>query len=94
MFDAICDCLGLEDVDAGLVIFIDWQQAKVVSIKAKELCHILKGDAFLRSYKGTTSFAVGRMECSSFLLIYLPINIDVVDESNDVVERLVSAVVS
>ena len=24
IFDARCDCLGLEDADAGLDIFIDW----------------------------------------------------------------------
>ena len=34
MFDARCNCLGLEDVDARLAVFIYWQRANVAVIEA------------------------------------------------------------
>ena len=93
MFDERCDCLGLKDVDTGLAIFVDWQRTNVIFIEAKEFCHISKVEAFLSSCKGTTGFAAGRMERNPYLLFGLPINANVVDESNDIVARLVSMIV-
>ena len=49
MFDTRCNCPGLEDVDARLAVFINWQRANVVVVEAEEFRHILKEDAFLNS---------------------------------------------
>ena len=67
---------------------------KVVFIEVEELRHILKEEAFLCSCKGTTSFTVCGMKGSAYLLLRIPINTDVDTERNNVVERLVSALVS
>ena len=93
VFDTRCDYLGLYNVNPWLDIFIDWQRSKVVFIESEELRHILKEEAFLCGYKGTTSFTVCIMKCSTFLLLRLPINADGVDESNDVLARLASTFV-
>ena len=85
MFHLGCNCLGLDDVDAVLTIFVNWQQTNVLFVEAKEFCHILKVEAFPSSCRGTTSFDVGGMKCNTFLLFGLPINDNIVDDSNDIV---------
>ena len=49
MFDTRCNCLGLDDVDARLAVFINWQRANVVVVEAEEFRHILNEEAFLNS---------------------------------------------
>ena len=95
MFDLSCNCFFLEDIDAGLAIFIDWQWTDLLFIEAQKVCHSLKVDPFLilSSYKATLAFAVGGVECNIFLLFGLPIDADIVDANNEIVARSPSTIV-
>ena len=53
----------------------------------------LKVEASLSSYKDTTGFAVGRVECITCLFFVLSIDANIVDESNEIVARLPSIIV-
>ena len=87
MFDLIHNCVCLKDIDTGLTIFINWQWMDVLFIEAKEVSHIFQVEAFLSTCEDTVSFTVGRVECDTVLWCGLPIEANIVDESNEILVR-------